>query len=58
MVLFIVGDYDENELLLSNIIENLHDSINHFTNNGITKKSLLDKFEEIILIIDEMIDEG
>jgi len=58
VVIFVVGDYDENELLLSNTLENLYESLNHFANNDITKKNLLDKFEEVILIIDEMIDEG
>jgi len=58
IIIYVIGDYDENEVLLSEVLNTLNDCINYFTKNKTSKTTLLDNYENIILCIDEMIDEG
>jgi hypothetical protein len=41
----VVGDFEENELLLSNVLETIFESLNHFTKNQISKATLFEFFE-------------
>jgi hypothetical protein len=56
--MFVVGDFEENELLLSSVLDCIFESLNHFTKKNICKNILFENFEQLILIIDEIIDEG
>ena len=58
VIIYVVGDYDENEVLLSVVLNSLNDCINYFTKDKTSKTTLLDNYENVMLCIDEMIDEG
>lgn len=54
--LFVLGDFEENEIILSQVISGLYESLNHITKDHINKKTLLENFDQVIVIIDEMCD--
>lgn len=77
VIVYAVGDYEENEVLLANFLNTIYETINYFTKykiiilknfeyiiskylhrEKISKKSILENFENIILAVDEIIDEG
>ena len=58
VIIYVVGDYDENEVLLSEVLNTLNDCINYFTKDKTSTTTLLDNYENVMLCIDEMIDEG
>ena len=58
VIIYVVGDYDENKVLLSEVLNTLNDCINYFTKDKTSSTTLLDSFENVMLCIDEMIDEG
>ena len=58
VIIYVVGDFDENEFLLSEVLNTLNDRINYFTKDKTSSTTLLDCFENVMLCIYEMIDEG
>ncbi|CDU17296.1 coatomer subunit zeta, putative [Plasmodium yoelii] len=56
--IFIVGDENNNELILYEIMKSIQDSLNSITNNNIGKKQLIDKLDSVYLLLDEIIDNG
>jgi len=56
--IFVLGDYDENELLLNEIINAIYESLSFFTKGIVSKKTVSENFENLILVVDEIIDEG
>ncbi|CDI97605.1 coatomer protein complex subunit zeta 1 [Echinococcus multilocularis] len=55
---YIIGDVNENELMLMNVLTCLHDSITQILRGNLEKKTLLDNLELIYLAVDELCDEG
>ncbi|VDK37934.1 unnamed protein product [Taenia asiatica] len=55
---YIIGDVNENELMLMNALTCLHDSITQILRNNLEKKTLLDNLDLIYLAVDELCDEG
>lgn len=58
VILYAIGYQDENEILLSQVLQTLIEAFNYLTKDQICKKSLLENFESLIICIDEIIDEG
>ncbi|CAD8064333.1 unnamed protein product [Paramecium primaurelia] len=56
--LFVLGDFEENEIILSQVINGIYESLNHITKDHINKKTLLENFDQVIIIIDEICDQG
>eukprot|EP01017_Pseudomicrothorax_dubius_P018336 TRINITY_DN2032_c0_g1_i5.p1 TRINITY_DN2032_c0_g1~~TRINITY_DN2032_c0_g1_i5.p1 ORF type:complete len:199 (-),score=51.52 TRINITY_DN2032_c0_g1_i5:272-868(-) len=56
--LFVLGEFEENEMLLQNVINSIFEAMGAVTKNVHSKKSYLDNFEHLVLIIDEITDEG
>lgn len=56
--LYVLGDFDENEIILAQVIQSLYESLAHITRDHLNKKTILDNFDQMIIIIDEICDEG
>ncbi|CRG98948.1 coatomer subunit zeta, putative [Plasmodium relictum] len=56
--IYIIGDENDNEIILHEIIQTVHQSLNNITNNQIGKRQLIDKLDSIYLILDEIADSG
>uniref|UniRef100_A0A5K3FKN9 Coatomer subunit zeta n=1 Tax=Mesocestoides corti TaxID=53468 RepID=A0A5K3FKN9_MESCO len=55
---YIIGDVNENELMLLSALSCLHDSISQILRNNLEKKVLLDNLELAFLAVDELCDGG
>ncbi|KAM7535446.1 hypothetical protein Aperf_G00000089396 [Anoplocephala perfoliata] len=55
---YIIGDLNENELMLMNALTCLHDAVTQILRNNLEKKTLLDNLELIYLAVDELCDGG
>jgi len=55
---FVVGDTEENELLLITILDTLFDTLASLLKGIVEKRSLLHHLELLLLSIDELIDGG
>nr|CDS33736.1 coatomer protein complex subunit zeta 1 [Hymenolepis microstoma] len=55
---YVIGDVNENELMLMNALSCLHDAITQILRNNLEKRTLLDNLELIYLSIDEICDGG
>ena len=57
-MIFVIGDFNENEILLANSLDAIYQALNYFTKSEISCKTVIPNYENLVLIIDEMIDEG
>ncbi|EPZ33235.1 snare-like protein [Rozella allomycis CSF55] len=55
---YVVGAADENELLLENIIVCLTNVLQKLIKNQFSKKSIVDQLDLVLLVLDELIDDG
>eukprot|EP01016_Furgasonia_blochmanni_P033221 TRINITY_DN3458_c0_g1_i1.p1 TRINITY_DN3458_c0_g1~~TRINITY_DN3458_c0_g1_i1.p1 ORF type:complete len:292 (-),score=39.12 TRINITY_DN3458_c0_g1_i1:116-991(-) len=55
---FVLGEFDENEAFLSQVITTLVDALGNITKNQINKRSILENYEHLVILVDEMLDEG
>jgi len=58
VAVFIGADQDDNECILSNVLEILEECLENITKNNLTKKSVMENYQQLALMIDEMVDEG
>eukprot|EP00758_Cryptobia_borreli_P013865 Tbor_TRINITY_DN5873_c0_g1::TRINITY_DN5873_c0_g1_i1::g.7133::m.7133/K20472/COPZ, RET3; coatomer subunit zeta len=60
LTIFVIGGKDENEIVLSTVLTCLVESLQELTkSNGIIdKRTLLDNYDTLLMIVDEMIDDG
>ncbi|EAR94478.2 clathrin adaptor complex small chain (macronuclear) [Tetrahymena thermophila SB210] len=56
--IYIIADPDENEALLAAALKCLVDSMSNFSKEQINNKIVCENYEGLILIIDEIIDQG
>ncbi|KAJ2896162.1 Golgi-to-ER vesicle coat component [Coemansia aciculifera] len=55
---YLIGDPEENELLLSAVLNGLVDAISILLKHSIDKRSLLDNLDMVVLALDEAVDDG
>ena len=55
---FVVGSASENELILTGVLDALHDTLNILLRGMTDRRTLLDSLELVILTIDEICDGG
>lgn len=55
---YIIGDLNENELMLMNALTCLHDGLTQILRNNLEKKMLLDNLELVYMAVDEVCDGG
>ncbi|PVU87928.1 hypothetical protein BB561_006122 [Smittium simulii] len=54
----LVGKHDENEILLSSILEGFIESLEILLRQNVDKRSVLDALDIVLLALDETIDDG
>lgn len=59
MTVYVLGDgkYD-NELILASVLDTIHDCFDQVFKHNIERKSLINNMTGVILVIDELIDQG
>lgn len=55
---FVVGDQEDNELVLEEVLEGIVHSIDSIFRDSVDKRMLLENFELLVLVIDEVLDDG
>ncbi|VDP45693.1 unnamed protein product [Schistosoma margrebowiei] len=53
---YVVGDANENELLLVSALQCLYDSVSQALKRSVEKKTLMDNLDLIFLIVDELLE--
>ena len=55
---FVLGTQNDNELILSDVLDTIHEVLDTCFARGINRKSLTENMVKVILTIDELVDEG
>ncbi|ORY02397.1 coatomer protein [Basidiobolus meristosporus CBS 931.73] len=55
---YLVGSGDENELLLSTVLNGYHDALSILLGQQLEKRNILDHYDLVTLALDECIDDG
>ena len=58
LYIYVLGSNRENELILESLLNCVYDSISTVLRKVVEKKALIDNMDTIILILDEVCDEG
>ena len=58
MTIYILGDKDDNELILASVLDTVHECFDKVFKHSIERKSLINNMTAVILVIDELIDQG
>jgi len=58
MSIYILGNKDDNELVLASVLEVVNDCFDKVFKHSIERKSLINNMTAVILVIDELIDQG
>jgi len=58
MSIYVLGERNDNELALSQVLETIHDCFDRVFKHNIERKSLINNMTAVILVIDELIDGG
>ena len=58
MSIYVLGTKDDNELVLSQVLEVIHECFDKLFKHSIERKSLMSNMTAVILVIDELIDSG
>ena len=58
MSIYILGEKDDNELILAMVLDTVHECLDKVFKHSIERKSLINNMTAVILVIDELIDQG
>lgn len=58
MTIYLLGDKDDNELVLASVLDCVHDCLDKIFRHSIERKSLINNMTAVILVIDELVDSG
>ena len=58
MSIYILGDKDDNELILAMVLDTIHECFDKVFKHSIERKALINNMTAVILVIDELIDQG
>ena len=58
MTIFIVGHSEDNELILGLVLDCVHECFDRIFRHNIERKSLINNMSGVILVIDELLDQG
>lgn len=56
--IYVIGNENDNEIILHEILQTVYQSLNNITNNQIGKRQLIEKLDSVYLILDEIADSG
>jgi len=55
---FVVGDQEENELMLSSVLNAFFDAVTQLLRGAVDRRSILDNLDTVLLSLDEIIEDG
>ena len=59
MTIYVIGDgKNDNELILASVLDTIHECFDTVFKHNIERKSLINNMTGVILVIDELIDQG
>ena len=58
MIILVVGSAHDNELIVSEVLNTIHECFDSIFPRGINRKNLTDNLIPVIMILDELIDDG
>ena len=59
MTIYVLGDAkNDNELILATVLNTIHDCFDTIFKHNVERKSLINNMTGVILVIDELIDQG
>ena len=58
MTFFVIGHSDDNELILGQVLDCIHECFDRTFRKGIERRALIENMSAVILIIDEILDQG
>lgn len=58
LLFYIIGDSSENELVLSNMLTTFYETVSTVLAKNVEKRCLLANLHQILLLVDEMVDNG
>jgi hypothetical protein len=58
VVFYVVGSLDENELILTQVLDALYEALNGIMRSRLEKRTLLDNLDLVLLTADEVVDGG
>ena len=58
MTFFVIGHSEDNELILGQALDCIHDCFDRIFRKGIERRALIENMSAVILVIDELIDQG
>lgn len=59
MTIYVIGDAkNDNELILGTVLNTIHDCFDTIFKHNVERKSLINNMTGVILVIDELIDQG
>jgi hypothetical protein len=58
MTIYLLGEKEDNELVLAGVLDTVHDCFDRVFRHSIERKSLINNMTAVILVIDELIDQG
>ena len=58
LIFYIIGNADENELMLSLALNSFYDALSVLLRNQIEKRAVLENYDLVMLCLDETIDDG
>ena len=58
LIFYIIGNAEENELMLSLALNSFHDALSVLLRNQVEKRAVLENYDLVMLYLDETIDDG
>mmetsp|Transcript_5238 Transcript_5238/g.3683 ORF Transcript_5238/g.3683 Transcript_5238/m.3683 type:complete len:105 (-) Transcript_5238:95-409(-) len=58
MTIFLLGEADDNEIMLSEVLDCINECFGKLFKHQIERSSLIQNMNSVILVIDEVIDQG
>ncbi|PAV23180.1 coatomer [Pyrrhoderma noxium] len=58
LIFYIIGNAEENELMLSLALNSFHDALSVLLRNQVEKRAVLENYDLVMLCLDETIDDG
>jgi hypothetical protein len=58
LMFYVLGDVDENEIILADVLVGFYDSITLLLRNAVEKKTVLENLDLVLLAMDEIVEGG
>lgn len=58
LIFLVTGDQDENEIIVSSVLNGFYDSIHHLLRGQVDKRTVLENLDLVLLVMDETVEQG